>query len=184
MFFLGLDLGQRLDFTAVAVVERMGPRRLVVRHLERMALGTPYTRVVARVSEIVRHPALIGRCRLVVDATGVGAPVVELLRPAVVGATLTAVTITVGEKAHGRSEEWHVPRKDLLTGLEVMLENGELKVSQRLREAEQLARELTCLRRTRSDGGEHDDLAMALGLACWRARVSRQTSGINRLPGI
>jgi hypothetical protein len=184
MFFVGLDLGQRLDFTAVAVVERVGPKRLVVRHLERMALGTPYTKVVERVCTIVRHPALVGRCRLVVDATGVGAPVVEMLRPLAIGATVTAVTITGGERAHGRSEEWNVPRKDLLTGLEVLLENAELKVSRRLAEAERLARELTSMRIARSDGGEHDDLVMALGLACWRARGSRPVFGIHRLPGI
>lgn len=68
MFFVGLDLGQRQDYTAVSVVERIDPQpsghpqgplrggafdlvdesepwTLIVRHLERMDLGTPYTRV-------------------------------------------------------------------------------------------------------------------------------------------
>ena len=47
MYFIGLDLGQKRDFSAVAVVERAGVG-LHVRHLERMALGTPYAAVVAR----------------------------------------------------------------------------------------------------------------------------------------
>lgn len=81
---MGLDLGQKQDFSAVAVVERdeerlafLPPtfRSMRVRHLERMPLGTPYVNVVARVSEILWHPELAWRSRLVVDATGVGAPV-------------------------------------------------------------------------------------------------------------
>lgn len=102
MFFVGLDLGQRKDFTAVAVVEREMGRphiavaraTLLVRHLERMALGTAYTRVVERVCGMMRHPALERDARLVVDATGVGAPVVELLRGAGLAGRITAVTIT------------------------------------------------------------------------------------------
>ena len=101
MFFVGLDLGQRKDFTAVAVVEREMGRphiavaraTLLVRHLERMALGTAYTRVVERVCGMMRHPALERGARLVVDATGVGAPVVELLRGAGLAGRITAVTI-------------------------------------------------------------------------------------------
>jgi hypothetical protein len=149
-----------------------------------MALGTPYVKVVERVGAILRHPKLTGDSRLVVDATGVGAPVVELLRSARVGATVTAVTITGGERAHGRSEQWHVPRRDLLLGLEVLLENGELRISRRLTEGGRLARELTSMRKSGSDGAEHDDLVMALGLACWKARTGRQGFGVNRLPGI
>src|SRR5580698_10126959 len=112
MYFVGLDLGQRQDYSAVAVVERE-ERRLAylapcmrVRHLERMPLGTPYVEVVRRVGEIMRHPALGPWSRLVVDATGVGAPVVEMLRAARPVLRVTAVTITGGDKAQGSGEEW------------------------------------------------------------------------------
>ena len=44
-----------------------------VRHLERMDLGTSYTKVAERVSEIMRNPTMVGQSRLVVDATGVPA---------------------------------------------------------------------------------------------------------------
>jgi len=185
MYFAGLDLGQRQDFTAIAVVERderawmRAP--LLLRHLERMPLGTPYTKVVARVCGIMRHSAMEGRSRLVVDATGVGAPVVELLRSAGMGGRMTAVTITGGDRAHGRGEDWHVPRRDLLAGLEVLLENGELKISRGLGEAARLVRELASIRVGRSDSGEHDDLAIAVGLACWRARQRSNGFGTGNL---
>src|SRR5580704_8446364 len=140
MFFVGLDLGQKRDFSAVAVVERVARnlawispefRHFQVRYLERMPLGTAYVRVVNRVSEIMQHPALDGG-RLVVDATGVGAPVVEMLRGVRPACRVTAVTITSGEQAHGRGEEWHVPKKDLMAGLEILLEEGQLRIPRKL----------------------------------------------------
>src|SRR5713101_931572 len=105
MFFVGLDLGKQQDFTAIAVVEReeqalawMAPvfKGLAVRYLERMPLGTPYTEIVERVRELVNHRLVSGRCWLVIDATGVGSPVVDMLRKARLGCGLTAVTITGG----------------------------------------------------------------------------------------
>ena len=105
MYFVGLDLGQKRDHSAVAVVERVDGRRafqatttdrLLVRFAERMALGTPYPIVVERVRRIVQSNALAGNCALAVDATGVGAPVVDMLRAARLGCELTAITITGG----------------------------------------------------------------------------------------
>ncbi len=191
MFYVGLDLGQRQDFSALAVVEReeqrfawmAGTRELSVRHLERMELGTPYPRVVKRVCDVMLHPKIAGKSRLVVDATGVGAPVVDLLRSAGLGVSLTTVTITGGERARGQGERWQVPRGDLLAGLEVLLEAGELKICKRLREAERLVRELEAMRFA-GGGGEHDDLAFAVALAVWRARRAENGFGATRLPGI
>ena len=154
-----------------------------VRHLERMQLGTPYTQVVQRVWEVLRHPMLEGQCRLVVDATGLGAPVVDLLRSAKAGGRLTAVSITSGDRAHGQGERWHVPRGDLLSGLEVMLEAGTLKIVRQLKEAERLVREMESMR-LEGQGGEHDDLVFAVALAVWRARWTENSFGTQRLPGI
>ena len=150
---MGLDLGQRQDFSAVAVVERDEQGCMRVRHLERLALGTPYVNVVSRVSEIMQHPELARESRLVVDATGVGAPMVEMLRAARPAYRVTAVTITAGEHAHGREEDWHVPKKDLMAGLQVLLEDGQLKIHRRLRDAEALVRELTDIRLNSRSGG-------------------------------
>jgi len=193
MFFVGLDLGQKQDFSAVAVVEPT-PQCMRVRHLERLPLGTPYVKVVSRVSEIMRHPALAQRSRLVVDATGVGAPVVEMLRAVRPPCRVTAVTITAGEIARGGGEEWHVPKKDLMAGLQVLLESGRLKIPRKLEAAATLVRELTDVRLNPKPGGrvgigadgygEHDDLALAVALACWRARRGEIGHGTRRLPGI
>ena len=181
MFYLGLDLGKLRDYTALAMVERVAASgELVVRYLERAALGTPYTRVAAIMAELTRHRELAGRCYLAVDATGVGHPVVEQLRAAGLGCRgMTAVTITSGERARqsstagGPGECWTVPRQDLLSGVQVLLERGELKIARRMKEAGTLVRELESMRTRLGGGGssseQHDDLALAVALACWQA---------------
>jgi hypothetical protein len=176
LYFLGLDLGQKRDYSAVVVVERVDHRRafqgteferLNVRYVERLPLGTPYPVVVERMREIVQSGELAGDCVLAVDATGVGAPVVDMLRAARLGCEVMAVTITGGGREHGGS----VPKRDLMAGVEVLLEKGQLRIG-RVREAARLGRELMAMR-TGKDGGEHDDLVIALALACWRARGRR-----------
>ena len=200
MNFVGLDLGQKRDFSALAVVERvdarlawMGPAPpLGVRYLERMELGTPYPAVVARVCEILQDPQMLGQSHLVVDATGVGAPVLDLLRAARVRANITGVTITGGDRAHSSGDHWHVPKRELMTGLESLLECGELRIAGKLREAGRLVKEFESMQvEARVNGrwkmgseGEHDDLVLALSLACWRAKRPQNGFGSKRLPGI
>jgi hypothetical protein len=58
---MGVDPGQRRDPSAVVVVEAPGRGRLLVRHAERMRLGTPYREVAQRVGRLWRLPALWGR---------------------------------------------------------------------------------------------------------------------------
>src|SRR5438132_1406883 len=126
-YFVGLDLGQKGDYTAIAVVEQwiqplggVDPvtyepyttKRLDVRHLERLPLGTSYPEVVRRVCELVRIPEVWRNCVLVVDATGVGAPVVNLLRKAPLDCTLLAVTITGGDHQSRGVDGWRVPKRD------------------------------------------------------------------------
>jgi hypothetical protein len=202
MFYVGMDLGQRRDYTAIAVVERRDltlayrePKfhSVAVRHVERLALGTPYAAVVARVREIVQSDALRGDCSLTVDATGVGNPVVEMLRAARIGCEICAVTITGGQQPHSHSGGWSVPKQDLFAYIQVLLEKGELRIARDLRGARMLLRELMDVQeRLKSNGvtrvgadgyGEHDDLVIALALACWKAKRTRELFGPGRLPG-
>jgi hypothetical protein len=76
--FVGLDLGQARDHTALAVLEQAG-ERYNLRRLERLPLHTSYPSVVEHVRGLVSRPQLRG-CNLVVDQGGVGRPVVDLLR--------------------------------------------------------------------------------------------------------
>jgi hypothetical protein len=194
-YFVGLDLGQSRDHSALAVVERadlvldeidhvtyarLMERWYRVRFLERVALGTPYPNVVERVREVVRAKPLVGRCTLVVDATGVGAPVVDLLAAAQLGCVIEPVILKGGERESGATRVRCVPKQDLVAGLRVMLENRELGIPLRYGPSRLLAKEMAEMetwmgeRGGRSFGsrreGAHDDLVMASALACWRAR--------------
>jgi hypothetical protein len=189
LFYLGIDLGKRHDHTAIAIVQRVG-NRLLVRHLERVPLGTPYTGVVARVAEIVRAA---GDCVVVVDGTGVGEPVVEALRRAGLGCEITAVTITGGERQGRGGLRCSVPKQDLIAGVQLAIEKGNLRVARRLEDAGALVKELLNVRisaglgagkvRIGADGyGEHDDLVIAVALACWRAQRRENGFGGGLLP--
>jgi hypothetical protein len=196
-YFLGLDLGQRRDPAALVLVERAevlleldrvtyarrrAPRFRVL-FLERVRLGTPYPDVVDRVREVVRRPALADRCTVVMDATGVGAPVLDMLRKANLGCSIMPVILTGGERASQAGGLWHVPKKDLITGLQVMLEKKELGLPANLGATRMLTKELQDFqeRMTGRGGasfgawreGQHDDLVIAAALACWRARWKR-----------
>jgi phage FluMu gp28-like protein len=190
-FYVGVDLGQRQDYTAIAVVER--GESLMVRHVERVALGTPYPMVVAHLREMVSRPEVRGRCALAVDETGLGGPVVEMLRAAGLGCEITAVTITGGERERrGGGLSASVPKRDLIAGVQVALDNGDLVIARRLKELGSLVRELVDVRMTAglgtgrvrigADGyGEHDDLVIALALAVWRAKRRENGFGSQRL---
>jgi phage FluMu gp28-like protein len=189
-FFLGLDLGKQRDHSAIAVVERLETPQpylaravyagMAVRHVERLALGTPYPAVVERVRWILGAPELAGQCAVAVDATGLGAPVVEMLRGSGLGCEIAAVTITGGEReTELAGDAWNVPKRDLITGLQMLVERGELRIAGNLKGVGALVRELVDIRLTAREGGgvrmgadgagEHDDMAIAVALGCWRA---------------
>jgi hypothetical protein len=195
VFFVGLDLGQSRDHSALAVVERTEifldemdwvkyerrrTQRFRVRFAERVRLGTPYPDVVERVRRVVRSNPLAGRCTLVMDATEVGAPVLDILRRSNLGCAIEPVILTGGERESHTGGVWHVPQRDLVTGLRVMLEKEELGLSRKVIGAGALMKELSDMgARMTSRGqvsfgarreGEHDDLVIAAALACWRAR--------------
>ena len=122
---------------------------------------------------------------MVVDETGVGNPVVDMLRRAGLGCEICPVTITSGAREHQVGASWNVPKQDLVAGVQVLLEQGDLKIAKKLKQAGALMKELMDFKMRQSDSGrlrfgadgsgEHDDLAIALALACWRAR--RRTVG-------
>src|SRR5437016_741777 len=129
-YFVGLDLGQSRNYSALAVVERAEvvldgtdwvtyerrrERRFRMRFLERVPLGTPYPDVVGRVRSVARNEAIAGRCTVVMDATGVGAPVLDLLRQAGLGCGIEPVILTGGERESHAGGMWHVPKRDLMS---------------------------------------------------------------------
>ena len=60
---------------------------------------------------------MAGQVAVVVDATGVGAPVVEMLRGARLGCEICAVTITSGDRENETPSGWNVPKQDLIAAM-------------------------------------------------------------------
>jgi hypothetical protein len=223
-YFVGLDLGQVQDFTAIAIVgldekylnasralsdaydrldcarkqpwfdeideriarreieEKLGPLPdpvYEVRYLERLPLRTPYTEVARRVKLLLDTPSLRGNAELVVDATGVGVAVIDLLKAE--GLRFWSITITGGEKQTQDGSNCRVPKKDLVARTQVLLEEGNrrIKIAASLPEATTLVDELLNYRYNITDAGnevygtwregQHDDLVFALCMAVWAA---------------
>src|SRR5215211_7682751 len=206
-FYVGLELGQSNNYTALAVVEKIEregggdlDRDLHLRHLERYPLRTPYPDMVSRVAALVGDPQLrrthfdprLGRRvldepELLVDATGVGRPVVDLFKER--GLLYKAITITGGNSVTRAPGGYGVPKRDLIGALEVPFHSGRLKVAAGLRLWETLRTELQTFRRKVSlttgmdtyehwRKGDHDDLVLAAALACWGAERKLQKATV------
>ncbi len=217
-YFVGVDLGQQHDSTAIAVVEEpvyirsdarsalgmlypgwrapdeLPPAALAdawremlshgrphgptlrARHLERLPLGTNYVDVVARVKALLATPPLAERrCCLLVDISGVGRAVYDLMRRE--GLEAIGVSIHGGNDVSGTAEGWSVPKRDLIAAAQVRLQSRTLLIAAGLPEAATLVKELQDYRirideKSGHDSynartGRHDDLVLALSIAVW-----------------
>lgn len=193
-FFVGLDLGQARDPSAIAVVERAelagdwdqaawAYRKAIelrLRRLERLPLGLKYPEIEERAKQLAQVVSWRGPCELIVDATGVGRPVVDHLRAAGLGVPMRAVMVTGGQSERSEGEYDYVPKRDLMSGLQILFEYGEVKIAKAMSNLETLKKEMADMRvQTTPSGneqfgawrqGEHDDLVFAVALACWAVK--------------
>lgn len=191
-----LDLGQTTDPTALAILDRemvsMGSKllpRFLVRHLERLPLQTPYPVIVegvkARIDTLRNDMRSLfpgdpqRKVQLIVDQTGVGRPVVDMLRAARL--VPVGVSITTGEvsrQVNDHWDEWHLAKRQLIMTFQVTLQQGRFRVARGLELAETLAKEAQNFEwrpNKRQDDslyaawreGTHDDLLFACALGVW-----------------
>ena len=205
--FVGVDLGQASDYTAISVLNAIPtvvtqrvedldpdyglprdrevkveglPVSFEVNYLQRLPIGTSYPDVVSRVKEILtRLPA---GTELIVDYTGVGRPVVDMLMQQ--GLNPAAVSITGGDTASRKGRFHWVPKRDLIGALAVALQNRQLKIASVLPDAGTLVTELQNFKvkintKTGHDSylwdwreGQHDDLVLSVALAAWAANFT------------
>ena len=165
-----------------ATYQHLYRRSLRVVGLERFRRGTPYREVVARVSGLCRHPHLERHTQLLVEANGPGLPVIQCLRDEQLPVSLLPVTTTAGHTVTVSGSQRNVPKRELISVLELLLERRILKVSSRLSQADLLREELRQFERWSTRGGKvqfgagrgHDDLVMALAIASWCAWTNRR----------
>lgn len=203
-FIVAVDLGFASDPTAIAVLERSdittGEKRktwkdgrfrfeeqrantFLLRHLERPPLRTRYPDIVTRLRAIMGHRDLGGAAELVVDATGVGRPVVQLMEQD--GLQPIPVLITGGHKETCTEDgTWNVPKRSVVMSLSVLFHERRLRVAETMPLVKDLMAELDAFRvkvnaRTRNESyeawreGDHDDLVFAVGLGAWWGEMER-----------
>jgi hypothetical protein len=174
-FVVGIDLGQTIDSTAVAVIEHSvqpletwapapakssnyysilrqdTETRFDVRHLERLPLGTSYPSQVQHVVELMSRPPLRG-CDLVVDQTGVGAAVADLFDRTALKPVRVIISAGFDAVHHGKNK-WSVPKTEIISALDARLNTQELRFAATLRESEAMREELKDFRRHLTSAG-------------------------------
>ncbi len=195
-YIIGLDLGQMSYYAALALLEMTDTGRAAdhpefdVTYLHRWKIGTPYPKIVEGVAKMLDNPPFCHErvgvpfqfcmerqpTTLAIDATGVGRPVVDTFAERNLHAQLLPVTITGGHKAHSEAGGWLVPKRILVSTLQVALQNKRLRIAAKLPEAATLAKELQDFQLTFTENandtyegrkGAHDDLVLAVALGLW-----------------
>jgi hypothetical protein len=197
-YFLGLDLGKQADHTALSIVEKMRPpregeptysviagRRVDTRpiappfynclNLHRYPLGTSYPAIVQKVKDVVEAEELKGQYSLVIDATGVGTPLVDMFRE--VGLRPVPVVITGGQTVNHDKGIYTVPKRILVSTLKREVSSGRLNVApgpfREVLQKEMGTFDLTVTEAANDtyEGrkGAHDDIVLSVALAVWQA---------------
>lgn len=191
-YILGLDLGQAADYSALAVLRRkefelprpgeplvLAPGRSPGIYdciaLKRWPLGTSYPDIVDGTCKVLERDELKGS-DLVVDATGVGRPVVDMLRKAKPAGQVRPVMITAGASESVQGGYFHVAKTILISCTNVLLQSQRIKFAAGMFEVNTLVKELQNYRLKvtaaanetyNAREGAHDDLVLALALPCW-----------------
>lgn len=207
-WFVGVDLGQSHDPTAVSVIEAKFasirptltawhvPKAKAalkeyqpafhVLHLERLPLGMAYPDQVLYVAGVVARPPLEKPMTLI-DFSGVGRPVYDLFSKARIP-NLSGIAITGGREIKRKPYGWSVPKQILVSKVQALLHTKQLQIEEKLKDATALTRELQDFRVTYTSAGNaifnarvgaHDDLVLAVCLAIFGATLKRPATTIN-----
>lgn len=203
-YIVPVDIGQAADFTAVGGLRRIArangrEKELYSRggveltreyddtfHLgyaHRFPLHTPYPEQVEKLVEICGR--IPGSYQVVADATGVGRPVVDLMRTA--GLPVVGVVITAGSGAAHQDKEtgyWKVPKRELVTRAQTYMQTGKLRISTKLKLADVIVKEMLAFKmKISAQSGNvsfeawreqaHDDLVLMLCMGVWWGHMTR-----------
>ncbi len=208
---IGVDVGQLHDPTAICVAaeelhdvqtpEGTRPESVyVVRWIERLPLGTSYPAVAMRIAEVVGRVSEAqpsASLWLVLDSTGVGRPVVDIVREALGSRSvrIAAATFTATDRVEGglRSPEIRVGKAWMVSRMQVLLQSGRIHLPD-TSEVKALVRELLDYDLKVTDSasfmagafktGSHDDMVTALGLSVLEPARPRTRSRLNAMADV
>lgn len=203
-YFVGIDLAQTQDPTALAVVERtvrpwQNTTAYACRELRRWPLGTPFPQIAGELAALLARSAVsanvipLGLATVVVDVTGVGHAVVDMVERAVGSPErVVRVVVTAGQAAGFDRGAWQVPRKELIGVLQTSMQTGKLSIASSLPEARTLVAELQTFKAKATPASsdalenwrerEHDDLVLALAIPIWFAEQNHAAAWEDNQP--
>jgi hypothetical protein len=179
---VGLDLGQVSDSSALALIEKTPSEgqepTFAATYLHRWPVGTPYPKIVEGVvkmfeSDVFKQPE---RPTLAIDATGLGRPVADLFKAARLPARFMPIIITGGHEVNIKGGMCYVPKRLLVSTVQVLLQTRRFKFAGQLPEAATLISEMQSFQLTITEAandtyegrrGAHDDLLLAVALGLW-----------------
>jgi hypothetical protein len=189
--YFGLDLGQRRDHSALAVLqlhwqplgtcpatfEFLFQPSLHVLYLRRFPIGISYEDLYALIRERLNTLAPVNPAsractrKLIIDAAGPGSPIVDRLRrnlgPRL---TITPVILTAGKSPSALSNGYAgVPRRAVISNFQLLIAARSLKCPKSLDGYQTLEAELLEINGGNAQSKAHDDLVIATGLAAWAA---------------
>ena len=183
-FCVGLDLGQARDHSAITVNRKHielstgNPFHCIVLS-HQFKLGTPYPDVARETAELLAQlPDLAEPPQLFADSTGVGRPLIDLLRGE--GLMPFAVTLTAGQHWHMAPGGWiSLPKSEMVSTMTVALQRRMVAIAAEMPWLKQMVVELQTYRLSQTTAGtatfnarteaDHDDLVISLGLSIFGA---------------
>jgi hypothetical protein len=198
---IGIDLALIQDYTAVVIVQQEHrPRPTLAGRLLSWLPGAAgvateghylvswverlrerdYVQLVDRIGRMLSDPRLRD-CSCAVDITGVGRPVLDMLREANLPVWLRPVVITGGHQVIPQEDGgYHIPKKELATVLNVLLQFGRLRLAHDpktarpispafIQELHAFTKRITTSANEKFEAraGATDDIILATALACW-----------------
>lgn len=193
-YIAGLDLGQSIDYSALAIVQKYTKKILkhrtpelepicYLRHLSRFALNTPYPAVVETVDGILSRPELAGDITLAIDSSGMGSAIYDMfktlkkVRGGNLRYKLEGIKITPGE-GRARYENGYrmVPKVELLKPLFAIYGTPRFVIAHDVPDRAEFERQMQSFHYEHSDGGRakfgaisgmHDDYVIAVSMPLW-----------------
>lgn len=191
--FIGCDLGKSMDHSAIVCdfveynADLQGLFHSVI-DIQRLPLKMSYPDQIERIRQVFHNARAMtetNTLQLIVDGTGCGGPVIDLLRQTG-KIPLISVLITSGHQASWQTDERgralpevHVPKLDLVSLVQVLIHSERLGVAEGLKHSKTFEHELLNFQTKASLAGNeiygswrensHDDIILAFSLAAWMA---------------
>ena len=210
-YVMSVDLGSEQDYTAISIVKRVEKKKdpnipakgmwvpkkqpimiineLQLFDLQRIPLKTPYPVICQKIKEVLNNPQFVGQIQLIVDRTGVGIPVSQMMMQ--YGLNPIGITIHGGDRVITSKDVYSVPKRDLATALLVAYQTKRFRCPppSQMPIVRTFAEELQgFIMKINSQTGHdsyeawmekiHDDLVMSVAMAVWWFDMTHGTSTV------